>query len=191
MSDAIKLTTPLTEAQVRSLKIGDRVLLNGVVYTGRDAAHKRLVELIEQGMDLPFDLDGQVIYYVGPTPAKPGQAIGSAGPTTSGRMDKYAPILHQRGLRATIGKGFRAQPVRDAMQKYGAVYFGAIGGCAVVISECIKSAEVVAYPELGPEAIRRVEVEDFALVVVNDSHGGDLYLEGMKRYERVPQGLAL
>jgi fumarate hydratase subunit beta len=189
MSDVIKLTTPLTEEQMRWLKIGDRVLLSGVVYTGRDAAHKRLVDLIDKGEELPFDIEGQVIYYVGPTPAKPGQVIGSAGPTTSGRMDKYAPILHERGLRATIGKGFRAQPVRDAMRKYGAVYFGAIGGCAAAISERIKSAEVVAYPDLGTEAIRRLVVEDFAVVVVNDAHGRDLYLQGMEQYTRVPVGI--
>ena len=190
MSDVIRLTTPLSEEQARSLKIGDRVLLNGAVYTGRDAAHKRLVALIEQGRELPFDIEGQVIYYVGPTPARPGQVIGSAGPTTSGRMDRYAPILIEKGLRGMIGKGFRADAVRHAMQSYGAVYFGAIGGCAAAISERIKSAEIVAYEDLGTEAIRRIEVEDFTVVVVNDTHGGDLYREGMEQYGRRPEGIA-
>ena len=189
MPDAIRLTAPISEEQARSLRAGDQVILNGVIYTGRDAAHKRLVELIAQGKDLPIDLEGQIIYHVGPTPAKPGQVIGSAGPTTSGRMDKYAPILIERGLRGMIGKGFRAQPVRDAMREYGAVYFGAIGGCAAAIAQRIKSAEIVAYEDLGTEAIRKLVVEDLPVVVVNDTHGSDLYREAMDRYARVPEGI--
>lgn len=183
MSEEVRLTTPLDEQTVRSLRIGDKVLLSGVLYTGRDSAHKRLVELIEQGKDLPIEIDGQVIYYVGPTPPKPGQVIGSAGPTTSGRMDRYAPILMERGLRGTIGKGFRSPEVKDAMKRFGAVYFGAIGGAGVSLAKKIATAEVVAYEDLGTEAIRRIEVEDFPVVVVNDTRGGDLYTDGMKEYE--------
>jgi fumarate hydratase subunit beta len=183
MSEEIRLTTPLDEQTVRSLRIGDKVLLSGVLYTGRDSAHKRLVELIEQGKELPIEIDGQVIYYVGPTPPKPGQVIGSAGPTTSGRMDKYAPILMERGLRGTIGKGFRSPEVKEAMKRFGAVYFGAIGGAGVSLAKKITTAEVVAYEDLGTEAIRRLTVEDFPVVVVNDTHGGDLYIDGMKEFE--------
>lgn len=185
MSEEVRLATPLDEQRVRSLRIGDKVLLSGVLYTGRDSAHKRLVELIEQGKDLPVEVDGQVIYYVGPTPPKPGRVIGSAGPTTSGRMDKYAPILMERGLRGTIGKGSRSQEVKDAMRKFGAVYFGAIGGAGVSLAKKITKAEVVAYEDLGTEAIRKITVEDFPVVVVNDTEGGDLYIDGMKEYENL------
>ncbi len=179
-----KLTTPLSDEDVSKLKAGDIVYLNGVLYTARDAAHKRLVDLILNGEELPFDLKGAVIYYVGPTPPKPGEPIGSAGPTTSYRMDPYAPILIEHGLKGMIGKGKRNQAVRDACKKYKAVYFGAVGGAAALIAKAIKKAEVIAYPELGPEAVRRIEVEDFPVVVVNDIYGNDLYEEGRKLWEQ-------
>ncbi len=179
-----RLTTPLSEETVRQLKIGDTVYLSGVIYTGRDAAHARLVELLENGEPLPVDLDGQVIYYVGPAPAKPGRPIGSAGPTTSGRMDPYTPALLAKGLRGMIGKGARSETVVDACKVHGAVYFGAVGGAAALISKTIKASEVVAYEDLGPEAIRRLEVEEFPVVVINDTHGGDLYKEGRERYSK-------
>lgn len=178
----IRHTTPLTDEIVERLRIGQRVSLNGVVYTGRDAAHKKLTELIEQGRELPFDPKGQVIYYVGPSPAKPGKVIGSAGPTTSGRMDVYAPKLYALGLKATIGKGRRSPEVIAAMRQYKGVYLAAVGGAAALIAKSIISAEVVAYPELGPEAVYRLTVKDFPLIVVNDTLGGDLYDEGIKIY---------
>lgn len=178
-----KLTTPLSDEDVSKLKAGDIVYLNGILYTARDAAHKRLVDLILNGEELPFDLKGAVIYYVGPTPPKPGEPIGSAGPTTSYRMDPYAPILIEHGLKGMIGKGKRNQAVRDACKKYKAVYFGAVGGAAALIAKAIKKAEVIAYPELGPEAVRRIEVENFPVVVVNDVYGNDLYEEGRKLWE--------
>jgi fumarate hydratase subunit beta len=184
MEEAIRLTTPLTNADVEKLKIGDRVILTGVIFTARDAAHKRLVQLLETGESLPFDLQGQVIYYVGPSPAKPGRPIGAAGPTTSYRMDAYAPELISRGLKGMIGKGARNQAVKDAMQQHKAVYFAAIGGAGALMAQSILAAEVIAYPELGPEAIRRLEVRDFPVIVVNDTHGGDLYVEGVKTYAR-------
>jgi fumarate hydratase subunit beta len=184
MEEAIRLTTPLTNADVEKLKIGDRVILTGVIFTARDAAHKRLVQLLETGEPLPFDLQGQVIYYVGPSPAKPGRPIGAAGPTTSYRMDAYAPELISRGLKGMIGKGARNQAVKDAMQQHKAVYFAAIGGAGALMAQSILAAEVIAYPELGPEAIRRLEVKDFPVIVVNDTHGGDLYVEGVKTYAR-------
>jgi fumarate hydratase subunit beta len=184
MDEAIRLTTPLTNQDVEKLHIGDRVILSGVVFTARDAAHKRLVQLMESGAALPFDLQGQVIYYVGPSPAPPGRPIGAAGPTTSYRMDAYAPILIARGLKGMIGKGARNQAVKDAMQQHKAVYFAAIGGAGALMARSILSAEVIAYPELGPEAIRRLEVKDFPVIVVNDTQGGDLYSEGVKAYAR-------
>jgi fumarate hydratase subunit beta len=184
MSKEIKLTTPLSTQDVEKLNIGDKILLNGVLYTGRDAAHKRLFDLIADGKDLPIDIQGQVIYYVGPTPAKPGKPIGSAGPTTSYRMDSFAPKLIELGLKGMIGKGNRSQAVIDAMKKHKAVYFGATGGAGALIAKRIKKAEIVAYPDLGPEAIRRLEVEDFPVTVVNDTRGNDLYVEGIKRYAR-------
>ncbi|MCU0588925.1 MAG: Fe-S-containing hydro-lyase [Syntrophobacteraceae bacterium] len=184
MQEAIRLTTPLGKEDVDKLRIGDRVLLNGVVYTARDAAHKRLIQLIEAGESLPFDLDGQVIYYVGPSPAKPGQAVGAAGPTTSYRMDAYAPTLMALGLRGMIGKGKRNDAVKDAMRTHTAVYFAAIGGAGALMAKSILKAEVIAYPELGPEAIRRLEVENFPVIVANDAHGGDLYEEGARAYAR-------
>ncbi|RMG97613.1 MAG: Fe-S-containing hydro-lyase [Candidatus Dadabacteria bacterium] len=184
MSEPIRLTPPLTDADVERLRAGDRVLLTGTVYTARDAAHARLVALIEKGEPLPFDPRGQIIYFVGPTPAPPGRPIGSAGPTTSYRMDPYSPVLVAHGLKGMIGKGKRSAEVKDALKKHKAVYFGAVGGAAALISKRIRSAEIVAYEDLGPEAIRKLEVEDFPVVVVNDAHGGDLYEEGRKRYGR-------
>jgi len=182
MSKEISLTTPLSTQDVEKLNIGDKVLLSGVLFTGRDAAHKRLFDLLADGKELPIDIHGQVIYYVGPTPAKPGKPIGSAGPTTSYRMDSFAPKLIELGLKGMIGKGNRSQAVIDAMKQYKAVYFGATGGAGALIAKRIKKAEIVAYPDLGPEAIRRLEVEDFPVTVVNDTKGNDLYVEGIKRY---------
>lgn len=171
-----KLTTPLDEKTVRELKAGDQILLSGVIWTGRDQAHKRLVALLDEGKDLPVDLQDQVIYFVGPCPARPGEPIGSAGPTTSGRMDAYSPrIIRDCKLRGMIGKGGRADQVVDAMKEYGAVYFAAAGGAGALIAQSIKKAEVIAFPDLGPEAIHRLEVEDFPLVVAIDSNGNDLY----------------
>jgi len=180
--DRISLTTPLSGEVVDSLRIGQRVLLNGIIYTGRDAAHKRLIEYIDQGKELPFDLKGQVIYYVGPSPARPGRVIGSAGPTTSGRMDLYAPRLYALGLKATIGKGRRSPDVIRAMRKHKGIYLAAVGGAAALIARSIKEARVVAYPDLGPEAVYELVVEDFPAIVVNDILGGDLYDESIKLY---------
>ena len=184
MGGPIKLTTPLSEKDLEKLKIGDKVLLNGIIYTGRDAAHKRLFDLIQQGKELPIDIKGQIIYFVGPSPAKPGQAIGSAGPTTSYRMDAFSPKLIELGLKGMIGKGNRSQEVIEAMKKYKAVYFGATGGAGALIAKSIKKAEIVAYEDLGPEAIRKLEVEDFPVVVINDTKGNDLYVEGAKKYRK-------
>ena len=177
-----RITAPLTREEAKKLRAGDSVLLSGVIYTARDAAHKRLVELINKGEELPIDLTDSVIYFVGPTPARPGEVIGSAGPTTSYRMDAYSPTLIALGHTGMIGKGRREPEVVDAMKQYGAVYFGAIGGCGALLSNCIKAAEVVAYPDLGAEAIRRLEVEDLPLTVVIDSEGNDLYKMGREEY---------
>jgi len=179
---AIKLTAPVSVAEARKLRAGDSVLLSGVIYTARDAAHKRLCELVAEGKELPFPIQDAVIYFVGPTPAKEGQAIGSAGPTTSYRMDAYSPTLIAQGLTGMIGKGKRGPEVVEAMKEYGAVYFGAIGGCGALLSNCIKKAEIVCYEDLGAEAIRRLEVEDFPVVVIIDSEGNNLYEEGRKAY---------
>ena len=179
-----KMTAPLTDEDIEKLRIGDIVYLSGTIYTARDAAHKKLVDLLAEGKELPFDLKGSVIYFVGPTPPKPGEPIGSAGPTTSYRMDSYSPILIKHGQKAMIGKGKRNQEVKDACMKYKAVYFGATGGAGALIAKRIKKAEVIAYPELGPEAIRKLEVEDFPVTVVNDSYGGDLYEEGRKKWAK-------
>lgn len=179
---AINITVPMSRETARSLKAGDSVLLSGVIYTARDAAHKRLCELAEQGKPLPLDVTDGVIYFVGPTPAKPGEVIGSAGPTTAYRMDAYSPTLIGMGLTGMIGKGKRNEDVVSAMKQHGAVYFGAIGGCGALLSRCIKKAEVVAYEDLGAEAIRRLEVENFPVVVIIDSEGNNLYETGMTNY---------
>lgn len=178
----ISLTTPLSREQARTLKAGDSCLLSGVIYTARDAAHKRLCDLAAQGKELPLDLKDAVIYFVGPTPARPGEAIGSAGPTTSYRMDAYSPTLIALGQTGMIGKGKRGPEVIDAMKTHGAVYFGAIGGCGALLSQCIKKAEIIAYEDLGAEAIRRLEVENFPVVVVIDSQGNNLYETGRAGY---------
>lgn len=181
----IKITTPFTNEDIEQLHAGDSVLISGVVYTARDAAHARLVDLLRQGKSLPIDLEGQVIYYVGPTPAKPGQVIGSAGPTTSGRMDSFTPELLAAGLKGMIGKGQRDQSVIDAMQKHKAVYFAATGGAAAMLAKRIVSCEIVAYEDLGCEAIRRLEVVDLPVVVINDCYGHDFYRENQAKYARI------
>jgi fumarate hydratase subunit beta len=183
MSSEIKIKTPITTEEVRKLKAGDNVLISGVIYTGRDAAHKRLVELIDKGEELPVDLKGQFIYYVGPAPAKPGHAAGSAGPTTSYRMDPYTPALLDLGLKGMLGKGLRSKEVIESMKKNGAVYLAAIGGAAALIAKSIKKVEVVAYEDLGAEAIHRFEVEDFPAVVVIDSEGNNLYETEPPKYK--------
>ncbi len=182
MSEVIRLTTPLSDEDVLKLKAGDNVLITGVIYTGRDAAHKRMIEALERGEELPFDVKGQIIYYVGPSPARPGRPIGAAGPTTSYRMNPYAPKLIALGLKGMIGKGKMSDEVKQHCQKYKAVYFGAVGGCGALLSQRIKKAEVIAYEDLGPEAVRRLEVEDFPVIVVYDAHGGDLEEMGIKEY---------
>lgn len=179
---AISIKVPLSREEARKLKSGDSCLLSGVIYTARDAAHKRLCERIAQGKELPFEIKDSVIYFVGPTPAQPGEVIGSAGPTTSYRMDAYSPMLIKQGQTGMIGKGKRNSDVIDAMKEYGAVYFGAIGGCGALLSRCIKKSEVIAYADLGAEAIRRLEVEDFPVTVVIDSEGNNLYEIGPAAY---------
>ncbi len=185
MSDVKRITTPLTDEIIEDLKVGDRVLLSGVVYTARDAAHKRMLEEYEKTGKLPIDVKGQVIYYVGPTPPKPGQVIGSAGPTTAYRMDKYTPKLHELGLKGTIGKGFRTQPVKEALKKYKAVYFAAYGGTAALLAKHIVSAEIVAYEDLGTEAIRKLVFKDFPVIVANDIYGGDIFQQGQEKYRKL------
>jgi fumarate hydratase subunit beta len=184
MPDSIIISPPLSNDTVDQLSAGDRVLISGVIYTARDAAHKRLVDLIHANRPLPVDLAGQIIYYVGPTPAPPGLPIGAAGPTTSYRMDPYAPLLIEKGLKGMIGKGIRGDAVIDAMKRHRAVYFAATGGAGALISKTIKRAEVVAYADLGTEAIRRLEVAEFPAIVVCDAHGNDLYREGRMKYRR-------
>ena len=184
MSNVINITTPLSEEIVSSLKSGDQVSISGILYTARDAAHKRLIDLMDQGKDLPFDIKGQIIYYVGPSPAKQGAIIGSAGPTTSYRMDPYAPRLMEAGMKGMIGKGGRSQSVIDAMVKHKSIYFAAIGGAAALIARSIKKVEIIAYEDLGPEAIRKMEVENLQAIVINDVHGNDAYKEGMKKYKK-------
>ena len=179
------INTPLTPEVINNLMAGDRVLLNGIIYTGRDAAHKRLAELIEKGEELPMDIMNQTIYYVGPCPAKPGKVIGSAGPTTSGRMDAYAPLLMENGLKGMIGKGLRNQQVVDSIIKNNAVYFAAIGGAGALLAEAIKEAEVIAFPDLGAEAIYKLRVENFPVTVIIDNKGNDLYELGKKQYKIV------
>ena len=181
---AIKITTPLTTEVVESLHAGDEVEITGFIYQARDAAHKRLVALIEAGEPLPFEVEGAVVYYMGPSPAKPGNVIGSAGPTTSGRMDAYAPTMMANGLKGMIGKGLRTPEVKAAMQEHKAVYFAATGGAGALLAQRIVGNETIAYPELGAEAVARLEVKDFPAIVVNDCHGGDLYEEGRKKYAK-------
>ena len=178
----ISIKAPLSREDARKLKSGDSCLISGVIYTARDAAHKRLCELVAQGKELPLDVKDSIIYFVGPTPAKPGQAIGSAGPTTSYRMDAYSPTMIACGQTGMIGKGKRGPEVVAARKEHGAVYFGAIGGCGALLSKCIKKAEVVAYEDLGAEAIRRLEVEDFPAIVIIDSQGNNLYETGRANY---------
>ena len=182
-ADGIKeVTPPLSDVDVESLTAGDRVRITGTLYTARDAAHGRLSPLVEGGKPLPIDVKGQIIYYTGPSPARPGDVVGSVGPTTGGRMDKFTPALIKLGLKGTMGKGARSQVVKDAFKQHKGVYFGAIGGAGAVLSRFIKRVEIVAYEDLGTEAIRRLEVENFPAIVVNDCHGGDLYQDGMDRY---------
>ena len=175
------LHTPLSREDARALRCGESCLITGTIYTARDA-HKRLCELAAKGEPLPFDIEGAIIYFVGPTPAKPGQVIGSAGPTTSYRMDAYSPALIALGQTGMIGKGKRGEAVVDAMRRYGAVYLGAIGGLGALLGKCVKKAEVIAYPDLGAEAVRRLEVENFPVVVVIDSEGNNLYELGRRAY---------
>jgi fumarate hydratase subunit beta len=177
-----RIRLPLTQEEARTLKASETALLSGSIYTGRDAAHKRLCQLLDEGRELPIDVKDQVIYYVGPAPASPGHAVGSAGPTTSYRMDAYTPQLLKLGLNCMIGKGRRSDTVRQAMQEYGAVYLGAVGGAAALIARSIKSAEVLAYEDLGTEAIHRFTVESFPAIVLMDAHGGNLYESGPAQY---------
>jgi fumarate hydratase subunit beta len=176
------VTLPLSDDVVETLHTGDELLLTGVMYVGRDAAHKRMIQTLESGERLPVDLKGQVIYFMGPTPARPGKIVGSAGPTSSYRMDSYSPRLMAEGLKGMIGKGMRSREVREAMKKYGAVYLGAIGGAGALISRCFRRVEIIAYEDLGAEALRRIDVQDFPVTVVNDMYGGDLYEEGRSHY---------
>jgi fumarate hydratase subunit beta len=184
MLKTINLVPPLGKEDIEALAIGDKVLISGALYTARDTAHKRLVALLDQGKPLPFDISGQIIYYVGPTPAPPGRPIGAAGPTTSYRMDAYAPRLIEVGLRGMIGKGPRSPEVIDAMKQWGSVYLGATGGAGALLSQAIKKAEIVAFEELGPEALRRLEVENFPAIVINDTSGNDLYREAVKGHKQ-------
>lgn len=184
MAEPIRIQTPLTDEKVRNLKAGDSVLISGTIYTSRDAAHKRMVEALDRGEKLPVDFTNQIIYYVGPTPAKPGHAIGSAGPTTSGRMDKYAPRMMEIGLKGMIGKGYRTPEVVESMKKHGAVYFAAIGGAAALIAKSIKTYEVLAYEDLGPEALAKLTVEDFPAIVVIDAEGRNYYEEGQAKFRK-------
>jgi fumarate hydratase subunit beta len=184
MAEIKRLKTPLTNDDLKELRVGDKVMLSGSLYSARDAAHKRIVDLMDRNQKLPFDLQGAAIYYVGPSPAKPGYAIGSAGPTTSGRMDAYTPLLISKGLKGMVGKGPRSEEVKEAMKQHGAVYFAAVGGAGALISKSITSAEVVAYPELGAEAIRLMEVKDLPLIVAIDMFGNDLYQTGKEAYRK-------
>jgi fumarate hydratase subunit beta len=183
-----RLEAPLRVRDIEPLESGDLVRLYGIVYTARDAAHARMKEAIENGEPLPFDPEGQVVYFTGPTPARPGSALGPAGPTTASRMDPYSPLLIERGLRGMIGKGARSEEVLKRMREHGCVYFGAVEGTAALLADRVKEAEVIAYEDLGPEAVRRLVVEDFPVVVVNDLHGGDLYREGRERWRREAHG---
>ncbi len=180
-----RITTPLTDEVIESLRTGDKVLITGYIYTARDAAHKRMVESLSRGESLPIELEGQVIYYVGPTPPKEGQVIGSAGPTTAIRMDRYVEPLLKLGLKGMIGKGYRSKQVRELLKRYRAVYFAAVGGVATLLQKHIKSSELIAYEDLGTEAIRKLYVEDFPVIVANDIYGNDLFEEGRKKYAKI------
>ena len=180
-----KVTLPLTDKAIESLKAGDNLLLSGVLYVARDAAHKRMAEALDRGEALPFDIRGQTIYYMGPSPSPPGRVIGSAGPTTSARMDIYTPRLLAAGLKGMIGKGVRSKEVRDALKKHKAVYMAAVGGAGALIAKTIVKSEVVAYADLGPEAVLKIEVKDFPVTVINDIWGGDLYAAGKEKYRRL------
>ena len=182
--EAVHITTPLDRKTIKELTAGTSVLISGTIYTARDAAHKRLVEALKKKEELPFALKGQTIYYAGPSPARPGRTIGSAGPTTSGRMDVYTPRMLSAGVKAMIGKGSRSAAVREAIKEYKAVYFATIAGVRALLSKSIKSVEVIAYQDLGPEAIRRLTVEKFPAIVANDVYGGDIYEPGRARYQR-------
>jgi fumarate hydratase subunit beta len=182
--ETLNINSPIEPDVIDKLTVGTRVLISGVIYTARDAAHKRIIESLDSGEELLFDPRGQTIYYAGPSPARPGQVIGSIGPTTSGRMDAYTPRLLAYGLRAMIGKGNRSTEVREALVQYKGVYLVAVGGAAALIARSIKQAEVVAYEDLGPEAIRRLTVEGFPAIVANDAHGGDLFEQGKAEYRR-------
>ena len=184
MNPAFTLKLPADEASLKRVKAGDRVVLSGSIYVARDAAHRRIIDALDKRKPLPFSLRGQTIYYMGPAPARPGQLIGSAGPTTSGRMDVYTPPLLAEGLKVMIGKGERSGAVKKAIKKYRAVYLAAIGGAGALISKCVKKSEIIAYPELGAEAVLRLEIDDFPAVVVNDIYGGDLYVAGKAKYRR-------
>jgi fumarate hydratase subunit beta len=188
--ETVYIETPLTPSTLHGLHSGDQVQIFGVIYTGRDAAHERMYRAIQQGRELPFDPQGQIIFYVGPTPAPPGRIIGAAGPTTASRMDPYTPMLIERGLKGMIGKGRRSERVRQTAMAHGCVYFGSVEGTAALLSDCIQQAEVVAFEDLGPEAVYRLTVAGFPAIVVNDLHGNDLYEAGRKRYRR-PQGPAI
>lgn len=178
----VRVTTPLTEADVVQLKIGDHVRVSGTIYTARDAAHNRMIETLNAGGQLPFDIKGQLIYYVGPSPARPGRTAGAFGPTTSMRMDPFTPRLLAEGLKACMGKGNRGPEVQEALKKYRAVYFMAVGGAAAMLSQFVKKIEVIAYEDLGTESLKRVEVEDFPAVVMDDCEGRDLLMEGRKQW---------
>ncbi len=179
-----RINTPLTEDVISLLRAGDKVFITGTIYAARDAAHKKLVDLIDEGKPFPFDIKGQIVYYVGPSPAKPGNVIGAAGPTTSERMDAYTPILLKQGLKGMIGKGYRSTEVKKSIMVEKAVYFATTGGAGALLAKVIKTSRVIAYEELGPEAIREFQVEDFPAIVINDIYGGDLYEQGIKEYQR-------
>jgi fumarate hydratase subunit beta len=180
----IRLAAPLSKQEIEPLRTGDVVRLNGVIYIARDAAHARMKTAIEAGDPLPLDPEGNIVYYSGPAPARRGRTLGPAGPTTASRMDPYAPLLIERGLRGMIGKGVRSEPVIESMRKHGCVYFGAVEGTAALLADCVREAEVIAYDDLGAEAVRRLFVEEFPVIVVNDLYGGDLYREGRERWRR-------
>lgn len=182
--EPVRLETPLERRDLEPLESGDVVLLHGVVYTARDAAHARMKDAIEDGEPLPFDPEGQIIYFTGPAPARPGSVLGPAGPTTASRMDPFSPLLIERGLKGMVGKGARSEEVKWSMREHGCVYLGAVEGTAALLADRVKEAEVVAYEDLGPEAVRRLVVEDFPVVVINDLRGGDLYIEGRARWRR-------